>query len=29
MLRTIEAACDLPPLGAAVNREPITGIWTG
>jgi acid phosphatase len=28
MLRTIEAACDLPPLGAAAQRQPITGIWT-
>jgi acid phosphatase len=27
VLRTIEAAYGLPPLGAAVNTSPITGIW--
>jgi acid phosphatase len=29
MLRTIEAAYGLAPLGAAAARQPITGIWTG
>jgi acid phosphatase len=28
MLRTIEAACGLAPLGQAAQRSPITGIWT-
>jgi hypothetical protein len=27
MLRTIEAACGLPALGAAANRSPITTTW--
>lgn len=27
MLRTIEAACGLPALGAAANRTPITSVW--
>lgn len=27
-LRTIEAACGLPALGAAARRRPITGVWT-
>jgi hypothetical protein len=27
MLRTIEAACGLPALGAAANRSPITATW--
>jgi acid phosphatase len=29
MLRTIEAACGLPPLGRAAHRAPITGVWAG
>jgi acid phosphatase len=28
MLRTIEAACGLAPIGAAKSRVPISGIWT-
>jgi acid phosphatase len=27
MLRTIEAMYDLPPLGAAAHRPPLTGLW--
>jgi phosphatidylinositol-3-phosphatase len=29
ILRTIEAACGLPALGAAAHRAPITGVWSG
>jgi acid phosphatase len=28
MLRTIEAACGLPAVGAAAHRRPIAGVWT-
>jgi acid phosphatase len=28
MLRTLEAACGLPALGAAARRTPITRVWT-
>lgn len=28
MLRTLEAACGLPALGRARNRQPITSIWS-
>jgi hypothetical protein len=28
MLRTIEAAYGLPPLGTAAQRSPITSVWT-
>jgi acid phosphatase len=28
LLRTLEAACGLPALGAAARRTPITGIWS-
>ena len=27
ILRTVEAACGLPGLGAAAGRQPVTGIW--
>jgi len=27
ILRTIEAACGLPGLGAAADRQPVSGIW--
>jgi acid phosphatase len=28
LLRTIEATCRLPALGAAARRTPIRGVWT-
>jgi len=28
ILRTIEEAYGLDPIGEAVHREPVTGVWT-